>query len=506
MKTRIYLSLICGLVFGFTSCVTDLNPEPATSVSDAEMFSSLDYAETVLNGAHALAGEYTNHTLAFIMADLMGEDALCTTGNRGFSTYNWQMYSYMYEQIATTAAGWWAGYSNYIWEYQYAALDSVNSIITYCPENLPESDDLTELLAQSRGLRGYLFLQLTRLFAPAYNYSPDAQAIVLRTTPADATAEHLGRCTVAEAYAQIIDDLTYAVENITNTSKDYMTSKGCALLLARAYLDMSDYTNAAKYADIAASSTYDGSNLMSQEQYRAGFLVTGTYDETLWYQNYTSTTSNIYASIPSFYYLAKEDTAITYGEKSDITKYTAGSDDYVDELQGYSTLRFSFDFVSKFEATDCRMLFPFYFYEDDGYFTAKLAHDMDSGTLGVCQFPMARIAEAYLIKAECELLGSGDATAAAATLNALQTTRGATATEATAETIDLERRKELYCEGHRLYDIKRQGLELNRVGDEHWASVTYLPANSNRFMLPIPENEINYNDAISQSDQNEYWR
>ena len=33
-----------------------------------------------------------------------------------------------------------------------------------------------------------------------------------------------------------------------------------------------------------------------------------------------------------------------------------------------------------------------------------------------------------------------------------------------------------------------------------------LPADSPRYMLPIPQNEMLYNKALSAADQNEFWR
>jgi len=37
-------------------------------------------------------------------------------------------------------------------------------------------------------------------------------------------------------------------------------------------------------------------------------------------------------------------------------------------------------------------------------------------------------------------------------------------------------------------------------------SVKSLPADSPRFMLPIPEVEMLYNKALTAADQNEFWR
>ncbi|NLE01408.1 MAG: RagB/SusD family nutrient uptake outer membrane protein, partial [Fibrobacter sp.] len=100
----------------------------------------------------------------------------------------------------------------------------------------------------------------------------------------------------------------------------------------------------------------------------------------------------------------------------------------------------------------------------------------------------------------------GNAATAKNVLNALQLKRGATPTEGTLDKIYLERRKELYGEGHRLFDIKRLRQPLIRsVYPEQWVAID-LPADSPRFMLPLPNNEMLYNTALTENDQNDYWK
>jgi hypothetical protein len=124
--------------------------------------------------------------------------------------------------------------------------------------------------------------------------------------------------------------------------------------------------------------------------------------------------------------------------------------------------------------------------------------------VGDAEFPLARIAEAYLIEAEALAQTGGDAKSV---LNALQVARGATPTDGSLENIYYERRKELYGEGFRLADIKRLHQPLVRSADpEHWATVKDLPADSPRFMLPIPEVEMLYNKALTSADQNDFWK
>jgi len=271
--------------------------------------------------------------------------------------------------------------------------------------------------------------------------------------------------------------------------------------LARTYMELGDYTNAQKYVE--ELSTFDGSDLMSMEQYQSGFNEINS--EWLWGYEFTSETTNIYASFPSFYYAAvakdKDSTFGTpgYGTQADYSYLTKNA---VNWLTGYSTARVAWSFANLFGPNDCRALFPFYINEKDGLFTSKFS---SKGSLGVADYPMCRIAEAYLIQAEC--LARANDQQGLAVLNTLQQKRGGTLSNTlSVDEVWYERRRELYGEGFALPDIKRLQKPLERVGDEHWSSVKSLPANSPRMMFPIPLNELDYNKNATSADQNEYWR
>ncbi len=501
MKKTIYIALI-GLA-GLLSCSKEkLNPVPSNAVSDEQIFSSVEAATTALNGGMAYVGHYFALTLGTIMNEVMGEDATMTSGSYGFPTYNWNLYSYTYSQVPESDP-WWFGYSNYIWSANYSGIDVANNIIAQM-EEAEEETGKENLLGQAYALRGFCYLRLIRLFAQTYTTNANAPGVILRVTPADAASEHLGRASVGDVYKQIVDDLKYGYQHCSAGATDFFTPKSCALFLARAYQDMADWSNAKTYAEIAASNTFDGSNLMSGDEWQSGFMDHNS--EWLMFFNFTPTTSNFYASIPSFYYLAEAAYNVDANGKANIddTQYLDGPEEgnyFENPLYGYSTVRWTKRFVDSFEDTDCRKLFPFYFFEEDGWFTSKFNH---RGTVGDAEFPLARIAEAYLIEAEALAQTGGDAKSV---LNALQVARGATPTDGSLENIYYERRKELYGEGFRLADIKRLHQPLVRSADpEHWATVKDLPADSPRFMLPIPEVEMLYNKALTSADQNDFWK
>jgi hypothetical protein len=500
MKTKNILSifLLCVL---FAACSDDeLFQNPATSFSDETILGTRETANTVLMGAYAWTGDYRYLTIGEISLDVMGNDLKMSDGNYGFSTYNWLMYAYNYIQYPRTVDGWWSAYAPYLWEYAYKAIDQCNLIIANA-DNLPAGCE--DIVAQAYGIRGYNYLNLYHLFCHAYTYAGDeGQGLFLRLTPGSADGNNVVRAKLGESLRQIVADFTYAHEHGTQTSNYFINKTNAALLLARTYLDMGDYANAQKYAEIVCP-VFDGSNLMSREEYQSGFNTANS--EWLWGFNFISETSNIYASIPSFYHAATyKDPASVFGTEGYGSKVTYDylNDNAVDWMTGYSTVRVTWSFAGLFGDNDCRALFPFYIDEKDGLFTSKYA---SKGSLGIADYPMCRMAEAYLIEAEC-LARNNDARALSV-LNALQSKRGATlSTTVSVDEVWKERRRELYGEGFALPDIKRLQKPLERVGDEHWSAVKTLPANSPRMMFPIPAAELDYNKNASEADQNEYWR
>jgi len=117
-----------------------------------------------------------------------------------------------------------------------------------------------------------------------------------------------------------------------------------------------------------------------------------------------------------------------------------------------------------------------------------------------------RTGEMYLIRAEAKA-EKGDLSGAADDINALRAARitGYTSVafgskEEAIEAIIQERFKELAFEGHRFWDLRRRNLPVVRTGDDApSATGTTLPAGNFRFVLPIPNVEIQANPLMEQN-------
>mgnify|MGYP001627419047 CR=1 FL=1 len=118
-----------------------------------------------------------------------------------------------------------------------------------------------------------------------------------------------------------------------------------------------------------------------------------------------------------------------------------------------------------------------------------------------------RTGEMYLIRAEARA-ENNDLVGAAADLNALRAARIngytpvilASRDAAVAQIIE-ERFKELPYEGHRFWDLKRRNLPVTRLTVDlpNPNAAPTLPAGNFRFLLPIPNTEIQANPLIQQN-------
>ena len=121
---------------------------------------------------------------------------------------------------------------------------------------------------------------------------------------------------------------------------------------------------------------------------------------------------------------------------------------------------------------------------------------------------MMRVAEMYLVEAEARAR-FGDQVAKDVLYELQQNrdpgaVRSANTGAALIAEILLERRKELYGElGIDWLDTKRLQQPLDRTGSNHEAPNDFIiPPNDPRFILKIPQKEIDSNDFIKAGDQN----
>jgi len=449
------------------ACSNDfLELEPSDSISEKQVFSSYNNAQSALNGAYDQLSSYSWEGLYVpIMADIMGEDVMINS----VDNWNWFVPAYQLDMLPSYVYvdnPWWSGYK---------LIFDANKIIQNA-QNIPNAtaDQKNKLEGEALTLRAMTMLKLVQMYAPAYSADPSAPSILLATGIIDADEEDLPRAPLHEVYAQIENDLLTAINLLKEESdKGFLDQRAAKALLARTYLDMHEWEKARDMAKPA----YEGMTLMTANDLFAGFNYRNT--ETIFTIAYTQEDNNTYLTVPSFYW----------------------------PVSGYSSMRAHNKFVNEFSILDVRknMFLKIDEIDQDRNLIVKFAHNQ---SVGNAERIMIRASEMYLIEAECEA-ELGNYTKAQDALYVIQkrANPGARKSSATGEAlideILLERRKELFGEGFRWNDIKRRQQHFKREHD-HWVTFDFGPESTDyyRFTFPIPQSEIDANSMVNESDQN----
>jgi hypothetical protein len=460
-------------VMVLSSCKKDfLDVTPSNSIANTEAFNSAEKLQSAMTGIYDLNtfSGYTNNIL--LNMDVKGEDVLVN------STNNYSRFIAGYQYIETVNSSELSVH----WQYSYRIIANCNQLI----ENVPAAP-VTEAVklqytAEARAMRAYAHFNLVREFAKPYTVDPTSLGVPVVEKSIGPNDTFPARATVAATYTSIVADLVFAEANFpasaTNTFR--LTKGSIQGLLARVYLTMGDYANASKYAKLART----GYTLGNAASLLAGF--SDKTSEWIWGIDVRADDNNGFLQVQSFY------------------------DPYDD---GYSSFRVAKEFLDLFADNDIRknqMRIPAtrgadprtgdYELLGNGYLTSKFVF---RGAWDNDQLLM-RASEMVLIEAEAEARLGNTAAAKAALLiiqqRAIPTAvLSANTGDALVQEILIERRKELFGEGHRYYDILRTKQTLNRSASvSHWSKLV-IASGDKRFALPIPQAEIDANPNVVQN-------
>ena len=175
--------------------------------------------------------------------DIEGPDALIPDNN-----YNW--FGVCGELSSRNA-----NYRNPAIRYRtpYNLISDANTFIKSVGET--ESQELIYMLAQARALRAYAYMTLAPAFQFNYQVAGDKPCVPILALDTEDFANN-PRATVKDVYAAIIEDLDYAINNLsgsTRKTKMYVNKDVAHGLRARAYLAMGEWQKAYDDAQAAAA-------------------------------------------------------------------------------------------------------------------------------------------------------------------------------------------------------------------------------------------------------------
>ena len=340
----------------------------------------------------------------------------------------------------------------------YYSIATANAILAGEKGITDTSSDAQQLLASVRGqalaIRAMAHFDLLRSFG--YHWDLSSPYGIPVVTTVQTASDIVPRSTVAATYAAIISDLTQADSLLSGeTSRDanYINPAIVNALLARVYLYMKDYTDAANYATLVindgAFSLLDQNNFPSI--YTSKLSKESVFELPFNQQNQSEYNISTYAR-PD----AASTEVLFIASQALQTFFQNRPADLRINLLDYSspnfqpngrTLKYSSDITQK---------------DNSAY--------------------VIRIAEMYMIRAEAlGRMGGG-----LADLNTIRVNRGLAALAPTdvpddptyAQAIADEDRAEFNFEGHRYFDLARTGQV---------ASVLGVPATNSVFPIPLAQ-------------------
>ena len=439
---KIWLPAI--LAFSLAACNKELDLNPAQSISEDLALSTDANVKSVLLAAYdglALDGLFGGNTMRD--AELLGADGEI----RWVGTYEAPRAVFYHQQIANNSE------AENMWMDAYYTINICNNVLGAL--SVVNEADRAQVEGEARWVRAMAYFQLVRFYGQAYepggNNSQPGVPLVLTPTRKVDESSFVGRSTVEETYAQIIDDLAKAKNLLPDDNGVQANKFTAAATLARVYLQMGRYADARDNAsEVIESGNYSLVSDFASEWNNDDNTSEDIYAVQISSQDFLEATMVVFYSIPAF----------------------GGRDGDIEIMQKHLDL---------YDPSDARLALH---YEGAGAMRTGKWRDQYRNQ------PVIRLAEMYLIRAECNArLGTSVGAPVDDDYNATHTRAGLAAkTGVTLDDILLERRLELAHEGHRIHDIKR--LKGSADG---------LNWDDDKLLYPIPAREIEVNKNLTQN-------
>lgn len=504
MKKSIYLLASIALL-SLTSC--ELDYEPYNSLPEGQVDQIEGSTKNITLGNYSMLKNWVENWHR--VTEYPGDNVALS----GTTTDN-LMYNYNYKRISNNSR-----VNNY-WAYSYRIIAGTNTALTKLEEGKSKEDD--QLMGENLYIRSLIYFYLTNVFGRPYNQNPTSNlAVPLKLT--DDPTENLPRSTVEQVYAQILKDLLKA-ETLFNDEtriKIYGSKESVQALLARVYLYMGNNQKAIEYSDKVISSGkftlieksgYKDFAVNTPEKnpeniFSIKFMKNTDYPDNGWY-----TIGSMYANIDDSgwgemyasrkylelvrkypedvrYSLIKpvvvdENELNAYYVKDDF-KYasvivTKSGDDYLytengtnKTLNKKSNGAGAFQYTINIEGKERTVLIDKKLANRNGYLKYYILKC--SGQEGQAQLwspVVSRLSELYLIRAEANAK-LGNIQVALDDVNVIRTRAGIPTAglwtmsnlngQTAFDVVMQERQLEFAWEGHRKFDVFRNGLTMERI-------------------------------------------
>lgn len=503
MKNKIFIITLVS-TWLFTGCIKEV--PTSNAVTDENIVASLENLKSAVNGGYSLFKDHlpfngqTDDNLMYLrqyfqMSDFGSDDIVC-----GQVTEDPLFHSFSYDHTALQTN------SRYFWYISYKIISGMNTVISAMEKQSDLDAASSQLLGECYFLRAFAHFTLVKYYAQPYTVNPDAPGIIVRQSIEDPSQKP--RSSVKEVYDAVIADAKKGAE-LMNQSRGviYGSKEAAYALLSRVYLFKDNADSTIYYSnEVINSGRFE---LETAATYPKLFANAKTARETIFCISFTS----------------KED----YGKFGSIASmiFSDGNSGWGEEFASASLRQ-----VMDAHPEDVRNSYIVPVKDEDGnietlngidkYYISKFSFQDGSPTLS--SPILFRLAEMYLNRAEA-YAKKGDAAGALKDVDEIRKNRGLQGSlyngtvpsgMTLLETVLKERRMELAFEGHRVFDLFRNKMDLNRV---YWGyhipglketdinpaakpvnyPNTHISWQDPKIIYPIPIDEIETNPLVVQN-------
>ena len=481
MKRILNYIILPGFVLAtLVACKKTVELNPTHTINGDEYFTKIDDYDFSLTGAYqrlkqnSLYSGVNGGSVFLSSVDIAGDNL--RPGPTNLGNLN-TMFRWNYTAASGVVQGGWDAAYNVI-QQANVTLRGIQRFRSTDPLKV------NRIEGQARALRAFMHFEIFRWWAP--NYDPSSTTLGIAYADTFDIERKPGRLTVQQSYNRIEGDLKAARSMLSHTDKEIQDIQGSGgkgrayidtlvvdAMLARMYLYSKQWDSAIKYS----SYVINEKPLASPDEF-AHIWEDASSEEVIWSINYEAGNSPLIREIYK--------------------------PDPKDETEDELSWRPITTMPNLYGQTDIRVLtyFAIRNVQRSPYLVPVKYFSKVSAPLpdGVTNFKVFRSAEMFLIRAEA-LAAKGQSGPALTDLNKLRIARGAIAgTEsgtALQNAIQLERRKELFIEGHRFFDLKRTVRTISRT--QGCSPYCALDATSRAWALPIPQTEMIANPNMQQN-------
>ena len=450
IKSLLFMSCVIFSLFG---CTDWLTIQPETQVTKEDMFKTQAGFYDALTGSYILMRDNYSPSGQMVLGGVEYMANLWETTEGLGVAYYYASHDYRVERVERELGN--------MFLKQYEIIANLNILIKYIDNQQRVLTDKEEKLykGEALGLRAFIHFDLIRLWGPmptqvdeSYKYLPYENTVQLENYPYSNYREYMNKLCAdldsAELLLKQVDPILSAGKS-SGYRPNRMNYYAVLGLQARVHLWLGEKDEALRYARMVKDATsVDGKKLFS-----LGSQADLNRNDRVFY----ASEQLFGVAIEEF-----DDSRIPDGFKQLTTE--------VDALYTIKDIRLSLWFANNGG------------YRSPNKYDNMASSDSQQTKAPSLSVPMIRLAEMYLIIAEC-----ADLSEANGMYKEFLASRGLVTTELTEsnrkEVIQLEYLKEFYAEGQMFYVYKRLGTVTMHWGTKECGEDVYV--------LPLPLRELN---------------